>query len=545
MFVLLLAGSLNIVAESAEGPSPTYERDVRPLLTQHCTVCHNAKKRGDLDVSGGLALDTLEAVLEGTKDRKVVVPGSATKSEILLRCESQDEDERMPLFDKPLPPPKREVLKRWIDAGAPRGEVVVVASAPAVRSSRRIVRSLDVVLPVETRIPPKVEGFGPGGAIQTLLRVGPLPAVSALAFRGDGRQLAVGTFGAVVVWDLADARPALLLAEIPGPVHALAFSRDGKQLAVGGGLPARSGVVRIYSVPDGTLVHDFQGHDDVVFGLSFRPDGVQLASASFDQTVRVWNLALGRPEGVFRGHSDFVYDVVYTKDGRSLLSVSKDRTIKLVDVKTMKEKRTYSGHDEDVLALAIQPSGSKFVTAGHEPRLRWWGLDSESPTMQVGGHGGPVHQVSFSANGKHLISAGGDSSVRLWNGESGIFVRSLPGPTDWQYAVALSGDGELAAAGGWDGVVRIWDTAQGKLRATLLQPPAEDGEHVEWLALAPSGYLTASSHLATLVRWRVGNLEVPRATAMSVFERVDEVARSLRGETVTAPSFAQPSARPH
>lgn len=227
------------------------------------------------------------------------------------------------------------------------------------------------------------------------------------------------------------------------------------------------------------------------------------------------------------------------------MSVSKDRTIKLVDVKTMKEKRTYSGHDEDVLALAIQPGGSKFVTAGHEPRLRWWTLESESPTMQVGGHGGPVHQVSFSTDGKRLISAGGDSSVRLWNGESGIFLRSLPGPTDWQYAVALSGDGALAAAGGWDGVVRIWDSAQGKLRATLLQPPAEDGEHVEWLALAPSGYLNASSRLATLIRWHIGSLDVPRETAMSVLGRVDEVARSLRGEPVTAPSFPQPSARPH
>lgn len=297
MIVPLLAGSVDSIAESAEAPSPTYERDVRPLLTQHCTVCHNAKKQGDLDVSGGLALDSLEAVLAGTKDRKIVVPGSATKSEIFLRCESQDEDERMPLFDKPLPPRKREILKRWIDGGALRGEPVVASSAPAVRTSRRIVRSLDVVLPVETKIPPNVEGFGPGGALQTFLRVGPLPAVSALAFRGDGRLLAVGTFGTVVVWDLADARPALLLAGIPGPVHALTFSRDGKQLAVGAGLPARSGVVRIYSVPDGTLLNDFQGHDDVVFGLSFRPDGVQLASASFDQTVRVWNLCwVGRRE---------------------------------------------------------------------------------------------------------------------------------------------------------------------------------------------------------------------------------------------------------
>ena len=45
-----------------------------------------------------------------------------------------------------------------------------------------------------------------------------------------GRQLAVGTYGEMVLWDLADAVPALVLTDMPGPVHALAFSRDGRRL---------------------------------------------------------------------------------------------------------------------------------------------------------------------------------------------------------------------------------------------------------------------------------------------------------------------------
>ncbi len=76
--------------------------------------------------------------------------------------------------------------------------------------------------------------------------------------------------------------------------------------------------MRVYSVPDGTKIHDFTGHEDVVFALAFRPDGGQLASASFDQTVRFWDLGQGRPVGVFRGHSDFVYALAYTPDGRAL-----------------------------------------------------------------------------------------------------------------------------------------------------------------------------------------------------------------------------------
>jgi hypothetical protein len=519
---------------------PTFERDVKPLLAKRCAVCHNQKKLNNPDVSGGLALDSFEAVLQGTKDRKVVVAGKAAESELFRRLGEADEEKRMPLLDKPLPDPQRDLIRRWIDAGATRG-TAVAATAPATPPPpRRIVRSLDVTLPVTTAVPAKTEGFGPGGAVQLALKIGPLPSVSALAFRGDGRQLAVGGHGSVVLWDLAEARPALRIDDIPGPVHALAFSRDGKRLAVGAGLPARTGSVRVYAVPDGQLESDFEGHDDVVFGLAFRPDGAQLASASLDQTVRLWNLVLGRSDGVFHGHSDFVYDVAYTPDGKFLLSASKDRSIKRIDVKTLKESRTYSSHNDDVLAVAVQPGGAKFVSAGNEPQLRWWAIDSEAPAMNVGGHGGPVHQLAFSRDGKRLISAGGDGSVRLWDGTSGVFQRVLPGSTEWQYAVAVSDDGHLAAAGGWDGLVRLWDADKGLLLATLVQPPSLDPTKPEWLIVAPSGHLAVSPALAPLVRWKIGGVEVAPAAPMAAFAKPEDVTRALRGEPVTAVSFGKP-----
>jgi hypothetical protein len=534
---LLVAWFVAPPARGDDGP-PTYERDVRPLLVKRCTVCHNARKVDDPDISAGLALDSYDAAIKGTKAHPVVVAGKADASELIKRLSDPDDDLRMPLSDKPLSASEQALLRRWVEAGAPRGEPVAAAAPAGPRPKRRVVRSLDVVVPVELKVPGGVEGLGAGGSAELVLKVGPLPSVTALAFRGDGRLLAVGTHGAVVAWDLVDGRPARVLAGQPGPVHALAFSRDGRRLAVGSGLPARSGVVRVYDMPGGTLLHEFEGHGDIVYGLSFRPDGGQLASASFDQTVRLWDLGLGRPAGVFRGHSDFVYDVAYDRDGRTLLSAGKDRSVKRIDVARLKELRTYSDHNDDVLALAVPPGGGKFVTAGNEPQLRWWSGDGEKPTQRISGHGGPVHQLAFSGDGTRLISAGGDGTVRLWDGRTGAFQKSLAGPTDWQYAVALSGDGALAAAGGWDGLVRVWAADPGQLRATLLQPPADDPDTVEWLAVAPSGYVAASPPLARLARWRVGGKEVPGAgdSPMSAFARPDALAQSLRGETVP-PAF--------
>src|SRR5262249_22824157 len=157
------------------------------------------------------------------------------RSELLKRLDDSDEERRMPLYDDPLSTAQRDLIRRWIEAGAPRGEPIATReeSSPSRRSRR--VRTRDIVLKAGP------QGKGPAGVT---LKAGPLPAVTALAFRGDGRVLAVGTAGRVVLWDCEDARLAASI-EVPGAVHALAFSRDGRRLAVGAGLPARSGVVRV------------------------------------------------------------------------------------------------------------------------------------------------------------------------------------------------------------------------------------------------------------------------------------------------------------
>ncbi len=282
---------------ASDPPPPVYEQEIKPILVRRCTICHSAKNQDDPDLSGGLALDSFEAILAGTKRHNVILPGQSAQSELVRRLSDQDEDRRMPLQEDALPQAQRDLIRRWIDAGAPRGfrsaatSSVPAGTTPLPSRRQRRVPALDVVIPTNVKLAPKTLNTTRGGPLAIVLPVGPLPAVRSLAFRGDNRLLAVGTYGQVMLWDLVDGQPAGVILGIPGPVHALAFSRDGRRLAVGAGLPARSGLVRVYSVPDDTLIHEFSGHKDVVFAVAMRPDGAQLASASFDQTVRLWDLA--------------------------------------------------------------------------------------------------------------------------------------------------------------------------------------------------------------------------------------------------------------
>jgi WD40 repeat protein len=539
--------SLPSVVRADDPSPPTYERDIKPLFASRCTICHKASKRGDVDVSGGLALDSLDSILAGTAREKVVVPGRAAESELVRRLANQDPERRMPLDDEPLPEPQQELVRRWINAGAPRGEALAKVRTDAALPRRKLrwVRSLDVGLACAVKVPAGSAIAPKGGAKAVSLRIGPQPPVTALAFSGDLRLLAVGTFGQVLLWDLVDGRPATAIRNIPGQVHALAFSRDGRRLALGGGLPARSGLVRIYTVPDGTRIHEFAGHEDVVYAVALSPDGAQLASASFDQTVRTWNLGADRQDGVFRGHSDFVYSIAYTPDGRALLSAGKDRTIKRISARTLKEERTYTGHDDDVLAVAVHPDGERFLWAGNEPQIRWWSFREDKPKARRGGHSGPVQQLAFSRDGRRLISAGGDGAIRLWNGSTGEPIRQLPGALDWQYAVAISDDGLRAAAGGWDGLVRLWDAERGRLLATLIQPPSDAGVSspdglpapFDWFAITPGGQVAGSSVLIDMAGWRAGDALVSPEAARAACHRPELVAQAMRGEPAAPVSF--------
>lgn len=114
-----LAGELKMDASKLPPASTkaglTYEKDIKPIMDASCVKCHGSEKQ-----KGKLRLDSLEAVLKGGENGKILEKGKGDKSPVLYSVARVDPDTAMPPEGKAEPLTKEQVglLRAWIDQGA-------------------------------------------------------------------------------------------------------------------------------------------------------------------------------------------------------------------------------------------------------------------------------------------------------------------------------------------------------------------------------------------------------------------------------------------
>ena len=107
------------VSAVAQGAPPDFQRDVQPILVDHCAQCHGVDAA---ERKAGLRLDLRDSALKGgDTGSPAIVPGDLEASELVRRITATDPGEAMPpkSYNKPLSPSQVETLKSWIKDGAP------------------------------------------------------------------------------------------------------------------------------------------------------------------------------------------------------------------------------------------------------------------------------------------------------------------------------------------------------------------------------------------------------------------------------------------
>lgn len=303
-----------------------------------------------------------------------------------------------------------------------------------------------------------------------------------------------------------------------GTVYDIVFSPDGSLIASA----SRDDTVRLWR-PDGSLVTVLRGHNDRVQHVVFSPDGQMIASASQDGTIKLW-----RPDGslirTLEGYSVVENLVAFSPNGQHLAGVTDDHAIHILELDGTRVT-TLRGHQEQVRSIAFSPDGQLLVSAD-DRMVRLW---QQGQLLHQITSPASVNRLVFSPDGQFFATATEDQSIRIWQ-RHGALIKTLSGHSGSVTHLAFSPTGQVFASAAADQTIKLW-----RHDGTILHTFSNQFSGTTALAISPDGQTIASASGDHLIKlWRVVN---PLLTVVEGHsDQIESVAFSPDGQRIASAS---------
>lgn len=260
--------------------------------------------------------------------------------------------------------------------------------------------------------------------------------------------------------------------------------------------------VKIWDAHTGHAIRALPGHTDKVGAVRVTADGHYALTAG-DHTLRVWSLPGGRPVRVIDAGPQQVFSADVSPDGKMVVSGNANGLAKLWTFQG-EPIATLPHGGSRVFSVAFTPDGSRIVTAGEEPNIKVWSVPDGKLLCALKAQAKSVSEVAVAPDGQILASGDDNNAVRIWHIGTCREMGILPLFTDEVWGLAFSPDGSMLVAGGKEPRLGVWAMPTMKLRQSISLNAALQGTMA--IVFAPGGESLVTTHGAgTVDQWSVAH----------------------------------------
>ena len=353
--------------------------------------------------------------------------------------------------------------------------------------------------------------------------------VKMIKYFPDGTKLAVGSTIGIWVYDAQTGEPIDLLTTHTGPVNAIAFTPDGNTFATA----SDDNTARLWDARTGQLKEMFFELPSDADALDISADGKVLAVGCYN-SIHLFDLQEGWQIARVRRHTEEVHSVVFSPDGKLLASIAEsgDDTILLWDAQTGNLLRAIT-EETDIESIAFSPDSSTLASATWGGGINLWDVDTTKllRTCETESWMDNGNATEFSPDGRTL-AGGFDAAVCFWDVATGKLQKTIE-HEDSVISISYAPDGSVLVSAMENGTIQFWDVATGKLQKTI----SSKMPHFSSVVCSPNSNIFASGNDTEIRIWDLETGELlktiigPRSTIHSVMFSSDGTILASGGDS--------------